>query len=61
MKCEEAKARCKKKRIPWSPCEQKFKSESCIDELLKGKDSMFDAHEKTSGGYISRKKKLVLH
>ena len=89
-KCEEAKARRKKKRISWSSVcqrisdkqfrrmfrmtrecfaqlcsriirsvgEKKFKSESYIDAFLKGKDCMFEAHEKTCGGYISGETKV---
>ena len=45
-------------RVIISIGEKNFKSESCIDAFLKGKDSMFDAHEKTSGGYISGETKV---
>ena len=45
-------------RIIISVGEKYFKSESYIDAFLRGKDSMFDAHEKTSGGYISGETKL---
>ena len=45
-------------RIIISIGEKNFKSESYIDAFLKGKDSMFDAHEKTSGGFISRETKV---
>ena len=38
--------------------EKTFKSESYIDAFLRGKDTMFDAHECTSGGYISGETKV---
>ena len=47
-------------RIIISIGEKSFKSESYIDAFLKGKDRMFDAHEKTSGGYISGETKLCI-
>ena len=40
--------------------EQEIKSESYIDAYLANKDSMFMAHEKTSGGFISGETKLGL-
>ena len=40
--------------------EKEFKSESYIDAYLADKDSMFMAHEKTSGGYVSGETKLGL-
>ena len=40
--------------------EKEFKSESYIDAYLADKDSMFIAHEKTSGGYVSGETKLGL-
>ena len=45
-------------RIILSIGELEFKSESYIDAFLKGKDSMFDAHVKTCGGYISGETKV---
>ena len=45
-------------RIICSIGERKFKSEAYIDAFLKGKDNMYDANEKTSGGYISGEVKL---
>ena len=40
--------------------ESAFKAESYIDAFLRGKDTMFDAHEYTSGGYISGETKLAI-
>ena len=40
--------------------ESSFKSESYIDAFLRGKDCMFDAHERTSGGYVSGETKLAI-
>ena len=40
--------------------ERKFKSELYIDAFLKGKDHMYDAHVKTTGGYISGEVKLAI-
>ena len=40
--------------------ESSFKSESYIDAFLRGKDSMFNAHEQTSGGYVSGETKLAI-
>ena len=45
-------------KIITSVGEKEFKSESYIDAFLLGKDSMYMAHEKTSGGYISGETKL---
>ena len=40
--------------------EKQFKSEAYIDAFLKGKDSMYDANCKTTGGYISGEVKLAV-
>ena len=40
--------------------ESNFKSETYIDIFLKGKDQMYDAHVKTSGGYIVGGIKLAI-
>ena len=40
--------------------DRQFKSESYIDAYLRGKDLMFDAHECTSGGYISGETKVAV-
>ena len=39
--------------ITFAVGDRKLKSESYIDAYLRSKDSMFDAHERTSSGYIS--------
>ena len=40
--------------------EKAFKSESYINAFLIGKDQMFNAHERTSGGYISGETKVAV-
>ena len=40
--------------------ESSFRSESYIDAFLKGKDQMYQAHEITSGGYISGEVKVAI-
>ena len=40
--------------------EKVFKSECYIDAFLRGKDKMFNAHECTSGGYISGETKVAV-
>ena len=40
--------------------EKAFKSESYINAFLRGKDQMFNAHERTSGGYISGETKVAI-
>ena len=40
--------------------ERAFKSEAYIDVFFKGKNSMYDAQVKTSGGYISGEVKLAV-
>ena len=40
--------------------ERRFKSEIYIDTFFRGKNRMFDAHERTSGGYISGQTKVAV-
>ena len=40
--------------------EAKFKSEAYIDAFLKGKDQMYDANVKTTGGYIAGEVKVAI-
>ena len=40
--------------------EENLKSKAYIDAFMRGKDKMYDAHAKSTGGYISGEVKLTI-
>ena len=47
------------KKITCCIGEKAFKSKSYIDTFFEGKDLMYNAHKRTSGGYISGETKVT--